>query len=237
MVRPVIVIHRASNLVAESKKDIGKPLPEEADFIELDLDISRDGLIFVFHDPRVGMFVFCEPLLLFPGGIKKKAHEVLFSEIQKVYPNAIRFEEIIKYTDPSRLVCELKSYTAYRGIVHILHRMYSEAFHKMRFISFSMKALLEIKNLDSSIYCGYIATSAGDDKRFHFMVHKKHITQCAQNGIEEISGHWLTFRPRMIRMAHTKGLKVGIGQINTSYRARYSKKNEVDVWYKDNFKL
>ena len=232
--RPTVVIHRGVSVFGKDREH--HQSLENIDYIEIDLDISRDGVVFVFHDPRVGMFIFREPYLCTKEGIKRKAHELLFSEIQELFPSAVSFEEFLKTTDIAYLLCELKSYTPYKGIVHVLHRMHPEAFHKLRFISFSMKALTEVKKLNPSAYCSYIATSGGDDKRFHFLVRKKHIQDCIKNNIEEISGYWLTFRPRMIRFAHRQGLRVGIGQINTPHRVSYVQKNNVEVWYTDDVK-
>ncbi|MFA7201781.1 MAG: hypothetical protein WC099_02205 [Candidatus Paceibacterota bacterium] len=224
--KPVIVAHRGiSSIQANDIAGI--------DYIEIDLDISRDGIIFVFHHPQINSFIFREPYIRLAKGVKKKAHELLYGEIQQLFPSVVTLTEVLQMVDPSKLVCELKSYTAYRGIIHVLHRMYPEAFHKLRFISFSMRALIEIKQIDPLIYCGYIATSIGDDNRFHFMVRKHHVQECVKNGIEEISGHWFTFRPRMIRFAHTQGLRVGIGQLNTIRRILYAQKNKVQVWYSD----
>ncbi len=230
--KPLIIAHRGAS--AAQGDDTENPLAQGADYIEVDLEVSRDGIVFIFHDPRVGIFVFREPYIRLPGGVKKKAHELLFSEIQKMFPSVISFEEFIKTVDPAHIIGELKSYSCYKGIVHILHRMYPDAFHKMRFISFSMRALQEIKLLDPSLYCSYIATSGGDDKRFHPIVRKQHINACVKNNIEEISGLWIMFRPRMIRYAHAHGLRVGLGQMNTLRRILYAQKNEVDVWYTDN---
>lgn len=230
--KPIIVAHRGVSLFSREKEQ--SQSLQNIDYVEIDLDISRDGIVFVFHDPHVGLFIFREPYLCVEKGVKKKAHELLFSEIQKLFPSAISFEEFLKTVDVSHLLCELKSYTPYKGIIHVLHRMYPEAFHKLRFISFSLHALKEVKAIDPSIYCSYIATSGGDDKRFNFAVHRKHIKECVQNGIEEISGLWLTFRPRMIQKAHAQGLCVGLGQINTPYRVSYCKKNTIEVWYTDN---
>ncbi len=230
---PLIVIHRGISdhrSVAAAQAQLG----DVASFVEVDLDVSKDGVVFVLHDPRVGLFVFREPYLFKKRGVKKKAHQLLFSEIQELFPNVITFSELITKIPPSQLLCELKSYTAYKGVIHILHRMHPEAFHAVRFISFSMRALAEVKSIDPRIYCSYIATSAGDDKRFHFTVRRRHIQECVARGIEEISGHWLAFRPNAITAAHQAGLKVGMGQLNTRRAVRYAEKNGVDVWYTDN---
>ncbi len=233
--RPLIVIHRGISghrSVAATQAQLGGV----ASFLEVDLDVSKDGVVFVLHDPRVKLFIIREPYLLKKGKIKKKAHQLLFSEIQELFPSAIKFSELIKEIPPSQLLCELKSYTAYKGVIHILHRMHPEVFHMLRFISFSMRALAEVKNIDPRIYCSYIATSAGDDKRFHFTVRGRHIRECVVHGIEEISGHWLAFRPKAITAAHQAGLKVGIGQLNTRRAIHYAEKNGVEVWYTDDVK-
>lgn len=193
------------------------------DTAECDLNISKDNFIFIYHDKYIKI-----------NGEKKYTKDLLFKEILSYKPEICSLEDLLINFADKQFIFELKSGSDYKKIVDIFFEKYKNEFLKNKFISFSIDALKYVKSKDKNIYCSYIGTSSGEDKRIEIFICQKHIDACVDNSIEELSGHWLTFLPNMIKKTHERGIQVGIGPVNSKIIYKYCERNNVDFVYTDN---
>lgn len=194
-----------------------------ADEAELDLALSHDGTVFVYHDPVLKM----------PDGSKRKVAELDFDQIRVAVPTAVTIEELKEHFPGKTFVIELKSHTNYRRIIDYLFEkqiVEPKTVH-FKFISFSIDALIQIKRRSSGIYCSYISTCV--EERFEPFVGPKQIERCRAAGMEEVSGHWLGFRPGAIRRARAAGLNIGLGFINNRRLLNYCVRNDITRLFTD----
>ncbi len=194
--------------------------------VEFDLSLSKDGKVFIFHDSfiRTGFLD------------KLQVRELEYSEIKKLRRQVSEFSEVLDKLPERTFVIELKSYTNYKYIFELLNEKYinKSNIKHFRFISFTMDALKYIKQINPEIYCIFIGTCV--DQRFDPFISNKLLELVKENKIDEISGHWFGFRPKMINRARQAGLEVGIGAVNTPGAFYYCQKNGVKRIYTDNIR-
>jgi glycerophosphoryl diester phosphodiesterase len=193
-----------------------------ADIIECDLNITKDNIIFIYHDSFIKS-----------SGGKKYTKDISYGELLSIKPTICSLDNLLENLGDKLFIFELKSESDYKKIIDIFSSQHEKEFLKNRFISFSMDALKYVKSKNKDVFCSYIGTSAGNDKRIEPFITKKHIDLCVQNSIEELSGHWLTFASKNIKKSHEKGLRVGLGPINSKMAYNYCVENEVDSVYTD----
>ncbi len=191
--------------------------------VECDLNITKDGVIFIYHDPYIKI-----------DGNKKYTKDLLYKELLSYKPDICTLEDLLNTLGNKLFIFELKDDSNYKKIIDNFSAKNETQFAKNRFISFSLEALKYVKSKDKNIYCSYIGTSAGDNNRIEPFILQKHIDGCVTNNIEELSGHWLTFTPSMMRKTHEKGIKVGLGPINSKMAYRCCINNNIDYIYTDN---
>lgn len=220
-----IVGHRggSSNKLENSIDAFRHGFSNGIDTAECDLNISKDGFIFIHHDPYIEI-----------NGEKKYTKDLLFEELLLHKPDICSLDDLLNNFANESFIFELKAGSDYKKIIDIFFEKHAAEFVKNKFISFSIDVLKYIKSKNQNIYCSYIGTSKGEDKRKEFFIRQKHIDLCVTNNIEELSGHWLTFLPNMIKKAHNKGIQVGIGPVNSKIVYKYCEYNNVDSVYTDN---
>lgn len=194
-----------------------------ADMIECDLNMTKDGVICIYHDPHIKV-----------NGNKKYIKDISFEELLSYKSDICSLEDLLKNLGDKFFVFELKDESDYKKIVDIFSSKYPEQFAKNRFISFSLDALKYVKLKNSEIYCIYIGTSLGDNKRIEPFISKKHIEICTENELEELAGHWATFRPGMIKEAKNNDIKIGLGPIDSEILLKHAKKHGINNIYTNN---
>lgn len=203
--------------------------------VEFDLALSADGVIFIYHDPLLKVE---RKLGWKAGGLKKIfVSKMSWPEIKSYHNHVITFSELIEKMPDKTFVIELKAYTDYKYIFETVYKQFinDSNYLNFRFISFSFEALKHIKQINPELYCIYIATCI--DQRFQPFVSQTHLKLCIENNINEISGHWIGFRPKIIRQVKESGIEVGLGLINSKIDFNYCQKNSVKRLYTDNIKL
>jgi glycerophosphoryl diester phosphodiesterase len=191
-----------------------------ADLIECDLNITKDGVICIYHNPYI-----------IEKGAKKYLKDFIYTELQSRKLDICSLDELLETFKDNDFVFELKDDNNWEKIIDIFYSKYPERFEKNRFISFSLRALLFVKEKSEQTYCIYIGSSYGDAGRKEIFIKQKHIDICEKHKLQEIAGHWATFSPDMIKEAHEKGLNVGLGPINHSLARNKAK--QADIIYTD----
>ena len=181
------------------------------------------------------MFVFHDSFIKTAFLSKKIVKETEFEQIRQLRTGVIEFSELVEKLPEHKFVIELKAYTDYQYIIDTVCEKHinKDTIDRFRFISFAIDALKHVKKVNPAIHCTYISTCI-DAPRFEPFATKKHLNLCLQFNINEISGHWLSFRPAVISLVKAAGLEVGLGMINGSIEFNYCLKNSVERIYTDN---
>ena len=190
-----------------------------ADEIECDLALSKDNIICLYHDKDINIGTFT----------KVDFSNFNLTEIKQVNPRILTLDELITSFKKKNFILELKNYTNYRVIIEQVNSKYYDCLENIKFVSFSQDALINVKKINPNIYCAYIATNFNN-----IFVGESDIEVCLKNRFQEICGLWITFWPKMIRLARLKKLKVGLGIVNSSLSIRYCLNNYADRIYSDN---
>jgi len=193
-----------------------------ADEVESDISMTKDGVLIIFHDRNISP-------RWWPSA---RIAELNFAEIRKILPHVPTFEEVMQRFPGRTFMLEFKVYVDFNRIIPRLAAKFGGEFDRLKFHSFSLEALKEIKKTRPKTYCGYIATCLVE--RFEPLVSKKHIQICVENGIDEISGEVRGFRPIKIKEAKDAGLQVGLGFIDSQKAFEYCRKNDVRRLYSNN---
>ncbi len=183
-----------------------------ADEIEVDLAITSDDRIVLYHDPVLSQS-------------RRAVEHVPFADVCAEETEMATLEDLRSAFPTRSLIVELKSYTPYRRIVDAL--MQTDV-SNVRFISFSRAALEYVRSRHPSVYCNFIATCV--DERFEPLVRRAHLDWAAEWKIQEISGHWWLFTTTMIRRAREQFV-VGLGMIDTPSRLQKCRRHGVTRVY------
>ena len=193
-----------------------------AEEVECDLALTKDKIIIIHHD----QFIKTQNKKTLP------VSELSFSEIKTIAPDVVKFNDLLAKFPENLFTLELKSYTDFKKIIEIMLVEFDKAqFARLKFISFSFEALEFLKQSDPDLYGAYIATCT--DERFDPLVTRGQIDRCCDLGLNEIAGHWLGFRPAMIKRTIELGMNAGIGFVNNAYIYKYCLKNQVTRLYTD----
>ncbi len=204
-------IHRAVG-IENTVNAFDYALTYGAGALECDLALTRDEEVIAFHDPHIKT----------ASGIRNIA-ELNLSEIHALQSHIPTLAMLLARYPNCKFIFELKSYTDWRRILNRIREVATERYWpNFEFISFNMQALMDVKRLDPLTPCDFIATC--DSERMEPFVNRRHIEQCAADGIENISGHWLGFWPGKIALARKKNLAVGLGFIRYNWQIAYCRK-------------
>ena len=150
-----IIGHRGgSSKNGENNLDVFKQgFRNGADLIECDLNISKDDVIFIYHDPYVKI-----------NGKSIETKKLLYRDLLSSKPDICSLENLFENLGEKLYVFELKDESNYKKIIDIFEFKYKEQFIKNRFISFSAEALRYVKSKNKNIYCSYLGTSLRGNK-------------------------------------------------------------------------
>lgn len=194
-----------------------------ADEVECDLAMTRDGEVVIFHDAE----------LRIPGIGKRRIAQLSLAEVLQYAPKTPTIQALVKRFSSKKFLFEFKTYTDFRAIFdQIYEPIVKPHADRYKFISFSIEAVRHVKQTNADVHCAYIATS--DRGRLEPIATRKHIRLCLENGVDELSGHWLGIWPGIIREARTAGLDVGLGFVDYRFVLNYCLKHGVNRLYTDN---
>ncbi len=196
-----------------------------AEEVETDLQITMDGVICVRHD-----------LIISIQGQKRRIDDIDYNELKRTKSDSCTLEDVLANFPEKNFIFEIKSESNYTKLIDALWETRPDIFSKHKFISFSAAALQYIKKINSGAYCSYIGTSNGNDGRTEYFITKRHMRLCVAKGFEELSGHWFTYTRNKILLAHSMGLRVGIGPVNTKRLFHRCMRNGVDSIYTDHIR-
>jgi glycerophosphoryl diester phosphodiesterase len=227
--RPLVFAHRGGAALAPENTlaafDNGLALG--ADGIELDVRLSRDGVVVVSHDAtldrtsdrcgRVADFTADELSQVDAGYAFCRAGDRPFRGCGLGVP---RLETVLNRYPAARVIVELKENTASlaRATVDVLRR--TNAFHRVCLGAFGLRALRAARALEPAL-----ATSAAREE-VRLALYRSWIrwpvTRVPYRGYQvcEIAGATRVVSPRFVAVSHRAGLPVQVWTVNDEDAAR-----------------
>lgn len=144
---------------------IRKSIEKDADYIEIDIQRTKDGVLVLFHDKNLFRLT----------GVNKEISDITYNELKniKVRDNYIlsssnesipTLEEVLRYTkDKIKLMIELKCYGEENefanDVIELLNRYHVK--NQVIIQSSQYSLLKDVREIDASITIGYIAYILG----------------------------------------------------------------------------
>lgn len=135
----VIIGHRGARGLAPENTvaAIQKALDADADEIEVDVRVSKDGIAVLHHDPQ----------LTYPGGVSLKINELTVSELRRYRADLATLDDAIMAIDRKLpLIIEVKPDEPVDGVIETvrLHLAQGWSPSHFRFASFSQRSLIQL---------------------------------------------------------------------------------------------
>ncbi len=189
------------------------------DEVELDLALTADGEIVVYHDEYLKV----------PGS-RVKIHSVTLNQMKSIDPDIPALDEVMEAFPKKFFTAEIKSHSPWPEIIaRLAGKPYWPDSERIKIISFNPEALLMVKRDYQAVYGNLIATAT--EPKFSPWVTQRHIRWCVDHGIEEISGQTWLFSARMIDRARDAGLITGLGMIDSDRALSKALKTKVTRLY------
>jgi glycerophosphoryl diester phosphodiesterase len=228
MINKIIIIgHRgASNIAPENTlKAFQKAVELKADFIEFDVQKTKDGQLIICHDEDISRITG------FAGKIErmtlKQLKEFDFGEGEKI-PT---LDEVVEITKGKiGLQIEVKSKNIGKKIVKILEK--ANLIESTIVSSFMFKELVKIQKLKPELqlaslipYEGFLVNNPRWTK---WKVVKKALDRASKHKIQYIHPHYLMVDENFVNYSHQKNLKINVWTIDVKPGMKYLVKHGVD---------
>jgi len=201
--RPVVASHRGNtngegtNQYENSSSAIDKVLESSFKWVEIDIQLTSDGQLILFHDPFIEQ-----------GNNRKPLLELTLDEIRSIpgYADVLTLQEALdRYADQINLLIEIKPQEQTRQLEYLnreVVRILSAQSDKSRFIvdSFNPYIASSVKH-----GCG---CEVGYDTDFEKKLDRSDLEYAAQMEVDWIYVHYSIVDSDLIRLAHEYGLKV-----------------------------
>lgn len=189
---------------------------------ETDVREVKDGKLVLHHDPVIGTV---------------RIKDLTFEELRNFKPYVLSLDEFVEHFPNKKVFYELKPEENNEKIVKAIFDRYirtEQDLLNFMFISFVLENLLIVKKMNPNVYCSWIVTSLNyDPKRFQLFLHKKDVDLCVKMGIDEISGHPLSFRKSIIEYMKERKIQIGTGPVNDKVGLYKAMKLNADKIYTD----
>ncbi len=200
----VIVGHTGASSIApeNSLKSFQKAIELNADFIEFDLRLSKDGEIIIIHDENT----------LDTTGHNSLVNELTLRELKQLdnegekIPTLIELIKIVK--GKIKLQPEIKVPGITQDLVNILRK---NILIESSIVScFEIVELLKIKEIEPTLKIGYLIPRVLTNKR---MVNR-YIQRAIKNELYAIHPYYQVVDREFVELAHDNGLKVNVWTVN-----------------------
>ena len=200
----LIVGHTGASSIApeNSLKSFQKAIELNADFIEFDLRLSKDGEIVIIHDENT----------LDTTGHNGLVNEMTLRELKQLdnegekIPTLIELIKIAK--GKIKLQPEIKVPGITQDLVSILRK---NILIESSIVScFEIVELLKIKEIEPTLKIGYLIPRVLTNKR---MV-KRYIQRAIKNELDAIHPYYQVVDREFVELAHDNGLKVNVWTVN-----------------------
>jgi glycerophosphoryl diester phosphodiesterase len=223
---PLIIGHRGASAIAPENTltAFTRAMEDGADGVELDVRLARDRVPVVIHDSNLRRTGLCEGVVAEMSSAELGQTDV-GSWFNRARPQFARSEYAREFVPTLDQVFRLfKNYQAKPGLIYVemkthkvddanidlaksVVQVISDQSLKSRLVvvSFNLKAIAQIKQLDSSIRTGALF----EPRRSAIKAIRKHpmITAAIDRGAEEILLHRLLATRRMVRAATEENLR------------------------------
>jgi len=208
--RPLVFAHRGGSALApENTIDaFANGLAHGADGLELDVHLSRDGVVVVHHDRTLDRTTSLRgPIAVRTADELRRAAVPTLGEV------------LASYREP-RVIIELKinSDALARAAVEVVRQ--AGAVDRVCFASFGLRVLRAVRALEPSV-----ATSAAREEARWALYRSRcrwPVTRVAYGGyqVPEFAGRTRVVSPRFVNDAHRAGLAVQVWTVDTKEDAR-----------------
>lgn len=219
-----IAAHRGGGVVIpeNSMKGIEISLDKNVSVIEIDVQMSKDGVIVLNHDSTLKRV----------AGVNKKVSDLTYAEIEQIDISSFYLEEqleehneeriprldevLIRVKDKARLIIEVKSYSYNQEMIRNLVTLIEEEdmVEQCMVQSFNNQVLKEVRELNRDIMVGQILYAAAGNLNF-IDVDFYTIKQSMLND-------------RFIENAHKQGRSVWVWTVNDAVNIKEVLKFDVD---------
>jgi glycerophosphoryl diester phosphodiesterase len=208
--RPLVFAHRGGAALAPENTiaafDNGISLG--ADGLELDVHLSRDGVVVVHHDATL------DRMTSLRGALRERAADEL------AHAGVPGLEDILRRYPRVRVIVELKEDSALlaAAVVDVVRR--ADAIDRVAVGSFGRRVLREVRRLEPAI-----ATSAAQEE-VRWALYRSWVgwpvRRVPYGGyqVPEIAGETRVVSPRFVKHAHRAGLAVQVWTVDTESAAR-----------------
>lgn len=193
-----------------------------ARYIELDVAISSDGVLFIEHDTikRLGWKI------VFPGKLPFKKYKSLKSD-------TFTLKEVLQKHTNIKYYLELKRFTNYKEIIDKLYKEYIiNNLEKYIIHSMDIRILDYAKSKDKRIQCSYIVTAPLYPRLP--IVTKRQIDLAASHGFDELGGYIHTFSKSCVEYTKSKGIIPTTGYINNEKQLEKANMLGITKFFTDN---
>ncbi len=226
--RILIIGHKGASAITPENtlKAFQKAIELEADYVEFDSHLTKDGEIVIIHDADTYNLT----------GVHSLIKNNNLEEIKKLDAGEGEqiptLQELIAIAKGKiGLQLEIKSTGLLEKMIQILRK--EDLIHNSIISSFMLDELIKLKEIEPKIKIGFLLPTELVQSRLI----KRKILRCAKEGFYAIHPHFSRVNREIVEFTHTKGLKVNVWTVNDSDVMKNLIQMDVDAIITDDISL